>query len=203
MATKTVRVSDLSGQQIPDDDQGARLIVEHPDYQEPIGLDVVPDEVQQHLSDENSRFVVVSLQTADAPNPQRYILSFEEFDRLFQGGDAQRVLEEAYSTQQQDREAQSGRRGRGRRAVASGTRERIDYTSSEHAGMPHRGTISEAEKEYVRNHLDEVNRRREEQGHAPIDPADPRDAAKYSFEPPVNGGPADADTSSEGREPKT
>ena len=55
MATKTVRVSDLSGQQIPDDDQGARLIVEHPDYQEPIGLDVVPDEVQQHLSDENSR----------------------------------------------------------------------------------------------------------------------------------------------------
>ena len=69
--------------------------------------------------------------------------------------------------------------------------------------MPHRGTISEAEKEYVRNHLDEVNRRRKEQGHAPIDPADPRDAAKYSFEPPVNGGPADADTSSEGREPKT
>ena len=195
MATKTVRVSDLSGQQIPDDDQGARLIVEHPNYQEPIGLDVVPEEVQQHLSDENSRFVVVFLQTADTPNPQRYILSFEEFVRIFQTGNAQQVLEEAYTTQQTERETQSQRRGRGRRAVASGTRERIDYTSPEHVGQPHRGTISEAEKEHVRNNLEEVNRRRQEQGHDTIDPSDPRMAARYGFEPPVNGGPADADTS--------
>jgi hypothetical protein len=200
MATKTVRVSDLSGQQISEDEQGTRLIVEHPNYQEPIGLDVVTEEVQQYLTDENARFIVVSLHTPDTPNPQRHVLSFDEFERLFQNRDAQQVLEDAYVTQQEEREAQP-RHTRGRRQASAsgtrGTRERIDYTSTEHAGLPHRGTISEAEKDYVRNNLEEVNRRRREQGHDAIDPSDPRMAARYGFDAPVNGGPADVETSAE------
>jgi hypothetical protein len=191
MAQKTIRVSDLSGTQIPDAQQsGARLIVEHPDYTEPIGLDVLADEVAPYLTEENSRFVVLSLSDPDNPNQNRYVISVEEFDRLFQSGDSTSVLQEAFETQQQEQEAAISSRGRGKRGAASGstsTRERIDYASPEHAGMPHRGTISEAEKEQVRNNLDEVNRRRREQGHDEIDPTDPRMATRYGFEPPVNG----------------
>jgi hypothetical protein len=188
MARITVRVSDLSGEQIPDEDSGARLIVEHPDYPEPVGLDVLPDDVEPHLSEENTRFVVVSLQNPENPNPHRYVMSFDDFDRLFQTGDSTSVLRDAFEAQQQERETEISRRGRGRRAVASGTsgtQERVDYTSPNHAGEPHRGTVSEGEKEYVRNNLGVVNNRLREQGHREIDPSDPRMAARYGFPPPV------------------
>ena len=201
MARVEMRVSDLTREPIQDEEQAARLIVEHPDYPEPIGLDVLPQEVEQYLSDENTRFVVLSLENPETPNPQRFVLPFADFDTLFQSGGSQQVLADAYTTQQQEREEQTTRRGRrGRRAVASGThstRKRIDYTAPERAGQPHRGSISEAEKEYVRENLETVNRRRREHGHPELDPSNPRDAAKYGFEPPVNGGPADADTSTE------
>ena len=190
MARVTVRISDLSGNQIQDEQSGARLIVEHPDYQEPIGLDVLTEEVQPHLTEENSRFVVVSLEEPNNPEQTRHVMSIDDFDRLFQSGDSTSVLQEAFETQQQERDTALSSRGSGKRAAASGstgTRERIDYSSPEHAGKPHRGTISEAEKEYVRNNLDEVNRRNREQGHPEIDPNDSRMAARYGFEPPVNG----------------
>jgi hypothetical protein len=190
MARVTVRVSDLSGTQIPDEQSGARLIVEHPDFSEPIGLDVLAEEVQPHLSEENSRFVVLSMAEAENPNQQRYVMSLKDFERLFQTGDSTSVLQSAVETQQQEREAEISSRGSRKRAATSGTtgsRERIDYSSPEHAGKPHRGTISESEKEYVRNNLEEVNWRNREQGQPEIDPSDPRMAARYGFEPPVNG----------------
>src|SRR3954469_4246765 len=184
MARITVRVSDLSGNQIPDDEAGGRLIVEHPDYPEPVGLDVLPDDVLPYLAEENSRFVVVSVLRADDPNPPRYVMTFADFENLFQTGESASVLQEAFQAQQQEREAEAPRRGRGRRQD-SGTRERIDYTSPDHAGEPHRGTVSEGEKEYVRNNLGVVNNRLREQGHREIDPSDPRMAARYGFPPPV------------------
>ena len=45
MARVEIRVSDLTRQPIEDEEQAARLIVEQPDYPEPIGLDVLPDEI--------------------------------------------------------------------------------------------------------------------------------------------------------------
>src|SRR5215212_8317535 len=101
MARITVKVSDLTGRQIRDEESGARLIVEHPDYPEPVGLDVLPDEVLPHLNEENSRFVVVSLEDPDNPNPQRYVFSFDDFERLFQTGDSTSTLRSAFQTQQQ------------------------------------------------------------------------------------------------------
>lgn len=197
MAQVTVRVSDLSGNQIPDDQSGTRLIVEHPDFSEPIGLDVLAEEVQPHLSEQATRFVVLSMSDPESPNQERYVMSIEDFEKLFQTGNSTSVLQEAFETQQQERESALSSRGTGKRAAASGstgTRKRIDYSSPEHAGKPHRGTISEAEKEYVRNNLDEVNRRNREQGFPEIDLNDPRTAARYEFPPPVNGGPSDTDT---------
>jgi prephenate dehydratase len=100
MARVTVRVSDLTGNQIPDEQSGARLVVEHPDFSEPIGLDVLAEEVQSHLSEQATRFVVLSLEDPNNPEQQRYVMSIEDFDRLFQTGESTSVLQGAYGTQQ-------------------------------------------------------------------------------------------------------
>jgi hypothetical protein len=60
--------------------------------------------------------------------------------------------------------------------------EKVDYKTLEHAGTPHRGRTTEEEANIVRNNLDVVNRRRIDQGYPPIDPQDPKDAARYGFD---------------------
>jgi hypothetical protein len=57
----------------------------------------------------------------------------------------------------------------------------VNYATLEHAGEPHRGRITEAEKQIVREHLDEVNRRLSEQGIRTIDPADPDMQKRYGL----------------------
>jgi len=197
MARVEMRVSDLTREPIQDEEQAARLIVEHPDYPEPVGLDVLPDEVTQYLDDEATRFVVLSLQTPDNPNPdKRYAMAIEDFNQLFSEGESQNALEQAFANQQEEQKRQhkrrkgvskrgSGRQRRDTRESRQQSRERVDYTSPEHAGEPHRGTISEDEKRYVRENLEEVNQRLSQEGHRTIDPNDPEMAARYSFPPPV------------------
>jgi hypothetical protein len=193
MARVEIRVSDLTRQPIEDEEQAARLIVEHPDFPEPVGLDVLPNEVEPYLDDEATRFVVLSVQTPDNPQPdKRYAMSLDDFNELFQSRDSQSALEEAYGQQQQEqRQQRTRRKGAGRRGgrqqqqPRQRRQERIDYASPEYAGTPHRGTISEDEKRYVRENLEEVNARLDREGHRTIDPNDPKMAADYGFEPPV------------------
>jgi len=189
MARVEIRVSDLTQEPIEDEERAARLIVEHPDYPEPIGLDALPDEISPHLTDEASRFVVVSVEDPGNPTPQRYALSLADFNDMFAQGNADAALEQAY-VQQQELEQQTRRRrrsGTGRRQQTHSRqqRERINYATPEHAGEPHRGTISEAEAEIVRNNLEDVNDRLRRDGYREIDPSDPEIAARYKFPPPV------------------
>ena len=58
---------------------------------------------------------------------------------------------------------------------------KVEYASPEHAGEPHRGRITEAEKAYVREHLDQVNRRLRGKGMRTIDPADPTMRERYGL----------------------
>ncbi len=61
--------------------------------------------------------------------------------------------------------------------------ERIDYSSPEHAGKPHRGRVTEAEASYVREHFDEVNQRLSSEGLRQLDPADPKTKQRYGLSP--------------------
>jgi hypothetical protein len=188
MARVEIRVSDLTEEPIREGTESTRLIVEHPDYPEPVGLDVLPDEVTPYLTDENARFVVVSLEAPDNANPTRHVLSLDEFNHLFQNTDAETALERAFAGQQEEQRSRrrGGRRGSRRQASDSRQRgERVDYASPEHAGEPHRGTVSEAEAEIVRDNLDEVNERLRRDGYREVDPRDPEMAARYKFPPPV------------------
>ncbi|MDQ3960570.1 MAG: hypothetical protein M3255_09960 [Pseudomonadota bacterium] len=195
MARVEIRVSDLTRQPIEDEEQAARLIVEHPDYPEPIGLDVLPDEVKPYLDEEATQFVVLSLEEPDNPHPdKRYAMALDDFNELFQTGDSETALNEAFAQQQEEqRQQRSRRKGAGRRGgrqrqqrePRQRRQERIDYTSPEYAGTPHRGTISEEEARYVRENLEAVNERLDREGHRTIDPTDPKMAADYRFPPPV------------------
>jgi hypothetical protein len=180
MATVTVKVSDLTGNPIGEAELGARLIVEHPDFSEPIGLDVKSDEVSPYLSEEETRFVVLSYRSSEEADEVRYVLPLEEFESLFKKENSTTALQNALQTQQQERERQPRRGGR---RQGEERRQRVDWASPERAGEPHRGTISEAEKAYVRVHLDEVNVRLRANTQREIDPNDPEMAQRYGLTP--------------------
>jgi hypothetical protein len=180
MATKTIKVSDLTGEEIGTEESLARLVVEeHPDLPDPVTLEVLPDEVEALLPEEQN-FVRVTYYPATEGGgvPRSLILSVNEFNNLSPERDMAEILSDARRAQQEEDGRRRGRRGR--RATGE-RRQRIDYGSPEFAGMPHRGRVTEAEKAYVRNNLDAVNRRRVEAGHDPIDPANPRQAEKYGL----------------------
>src|SRR5512132_1698880 len=61
------------------------------------------------------------------------------------------------------------------------TEGKIDYSSPEHAGKPHRGRVTEAEAAYVREHFDEVNARLSSEGLRLLDPADAKTKQRYGL----------------------
>ena len=186
MGTITVKVSDLTGEQIPEEGQAARLIVEHPDFADSITLEVLPEEIEEKLPDEDERFVALSYFAPGESSARRFLLPIEEFDDLFQEPESEGILEKLrrvlFATQEEEQEQERGRgRQRRGRRQAGRARQRIDYTSPEHAGEPHRGTISEAERAYVRDNLPEVNERLRGQGIREIDAGDPEMAERYGL----------------------
>ena len=192
MGTQVIvqRVSDISGESVEDESQLTRLIIEHPDYKDPVILEVLPEEVEAELP-QSQEVVIVTYFYPGESEGHKYALTQDQLDNLFQGQHVDEVLERVAKAQQEERHRQEqesrgrvrGRRG-GKQAVIQ-ERPRIDYTSAEHAGEPHRGITSESEKEYVRDNLDEVNERLREKGMRQIDPDDPEMAQRYGLNPPV------------------
>ena len=173
MAVKQVRVSDLSGRQATEE-QFAKLIVhQHPQYQGPITLDVLPEELGE-LPD-SDQYVSIEVIQPGERSGQRVLLSVERFNQLAAGGDMNAILMDAVTAQQPHRPAQPRRRGRGTgdgRARGRGT---VEW------GLPHRGRISPEEATWVREHLDEVQRLRSERGVPLLDPADPKAKERYGL----------------------
>jgi len=187
-----IRVSDLSGRQIEDEGYRAQLVVErHPNFSEPITLDVLPKDISSQIEERDEDFVVLTYYPPEEEQtgPQQVLMPLDEFNTLSTQGDMNEVLENAHRAQEEEQRSRRRvtRRSAGGRRQQQDTRrrERVDYTSAEHAGEPHRGTVSEREAEYVRNNLDEVNARLRQRGHREIDPNDPKMAADYGFPPPV------------------
>ena len=174
MAVKQIRVSDLSGRQASED-QFAKLIVhEHPQYQGPITLDVLPEELGE-LPD-SDQYVSIEVVQPGERSGQRALLSLDRFNQLAGSGDMQAVLMNAVAAQQPQRPAQPRRR-RGRAAKDGQDRGRgkVEW------GLPHRGRISPEEAAWVREHLDEVQQLRSERSLPLLDPADPKTKERYGL----------------------
>jgi Lsr2 len=67
------------------------------------------------------------------------------------------------------------------RTRRAGTEGRIDYSSPEFAGNPHRGRVTEAEAAYVRDNFDKVNKRLSAEGKPMLDPSDPKTKKRYGL----------------------
>jgi hypothetical protein len=65
--------------------------------------------------------------------------------------------------------------------LATAGSEKTDYGTLGHAGKPHKGKTTDAERQLVREHLAEINQRLAAEGLRTIDPADPDHAERYGL----------------------
>jgi hypothetical protein len=146
---------------------------EHPHYQGPITLDVLPEEFGE--LPESDQYVSIEVIQPGERSGQRALLSVDRFNQLASSGDMNAILMNAVDAQQPYRPPQPRRRGRGARDGQATGRRKVEW------GLPHRGRISPEEAAYVREHLDEVQQLRSERGVPLLDPADPRTKERYSL----------------------
>jgi hypothetical protein len=175
MAVKVVHVSDISGKEADEQSLGRLVVHEHPEYADlPVTLEVLPEEIESLQG--ASRFVTVEWIAPGARQGERMVVSLDDFNLLAGAGVMESAVQEALITKHRDRPrgggAPAGRSGRGK----------VNYATLEHAGEPHRGRITEAEKELVRDNLDQVNRRLRDAGLREIDPADQAMRDRYGLE---------------------
>jgi hypothetical protein len=173
---KTVRFSDLSGQLITEEDALARIVVhEHPELGDnPVELEALTDEAMV-IEKAALRVAVVELHLPGEDAPRRVTMDAEAFDRLATDKPMNELLITA-------RPAKPARRPARSAAAAAGRGGRVDYATLEHAGEPHKGKTTDAEKQLVRDHFGEINDRLVTQGLRTISLIDPEHVERYGLE---------------------
>ena len=174
MGQKTVRFSDLSGQLITNDDALARIVVhEHPELVDgPVEIEALTDEAEA-IEQAALRVAVVDLYLPDDLEPRRIVMEADAFDKLASQSPMDELLGAARPVRRSSKPAVSG-----------GSRgDRPDYATLEHAGKPHKGKVTDAEKQLVRDHIDEINQRLAGQGLRTISLADPDHVERYDLHP--------------------
>ncbi len=177
MAVKTVHVSDLSGREADEADLARLVVIEHPEYKElPATLEVLPDEIEGLQSVE--RLVQLDYYAPGERRPQRLTITLDQFNALAKDEGMGAVLMRAIAAANEQRGRTAAlTRGRPKRG-------KVNYASIEHAGEPHRGRITDAEKQLVRDRLDEINERLARDGLRTIDPSDPTMRERYGLGQP-------------------
>jgi hypothetical protein len=143
---KTVRFSDLSGEIITRDDSLARIVIqEHPELGgSPVEIEVLADEA---LAMEKAavQVAVADLYLPGEDEPRRVAVDVDAFDQLATDKPMHELLITARPA---------------RRSVRGGAGgDRPNYASLEHAGKPHKGKVTDAEKRLVREHFHQINER--------------------------------------------
>lgn len=173
MGQKTVRFSDLSGQLIMDDDVPARVVVcEHPGLGEgPVEIEALAAEARA-IEQAAMAVAVVDVYYPGEDQPRRVAMEAGAFDQLATDKPMGELLVTA-------RPARRSTRSSG----ASASREsRVNYGTLEHAGKPHKGKVTDAEKQLVREHFDEINERLAGQRMRTISLTDPEHIERYGLE---------------------
>ena len=172
MGQKTVRFSDLSGQLIMHDDALARIVVhEHPELGDgPVEIETLTDEAEA-MEEAALRVAVIDLYLPDDIEPRRIVMEADAFDKLATQSSMAELLTAARPVRRGAKSSSSGSRG-----------DRLDYATREHAGKPHKGKITDTEKQLVRDHLDEINERLAGQGLRAISLTDPEHVERYGLQ---------------------
>jgi hypothetical protein len=173
MGQKTVRFSDLSGQLIMHDDALARIVVhEHPELGDvPVEIEALTEEAET-IEDAALRVAVIDLYLPDDIEPRRIVMEADAFDKLATQSSMAELLTAARPVRRSTKApASGGSRG-----------DRLDYTTLEHAGKPHKGKITDTEKQLVHDHLDEINERLTGQGLRTISLSEPEHVERYGLQ---------------------
>ncbi|MFJ9442426.1 hypothetical protein ACIRRH_11205 [Kitasatospora sp. NPDC101235] len=173
MGQKIIRFSDLTGKHAENDGDLVRVVVlQHPDLTDgPVEIDALAGELGE-VRELALDLVTVELHHPDRAEPQTVVMEAEAFDRLASAAPMAEVLRGARPAA---RAATSGT------AVAAG-RERVNYASLEHAGRPHKGRTTDAEKHLVQQHLDEINERLAAEGVRTIDLENVEHVTRYGLD---------------------
>jgi hypothetical protein len=178
---KTVRFSDLTGELILDDSALARIVVhEHPELGDsPVEIEALADEATA-IEKEGVQVAVVDLYFPDDDQPHRVAMDVDAFDRLATDKPMSELLASARPAKRAPRAT-----------TAATTRDsRVNYATLEHAGKPHKGKTTDAEKQLVHDHLDEINKRLTDDGLRTISLDDPEHVDRYGLEDLVADEPA-------------
>lgn len=174
MAQRMVSFSDLTNKIIDDDEDVVRIVIEqHPALQNgPVELEAAQDEIDVIRK---SALSVVSLKLyqGDGSEPETVTMEIETFNQLAGERDMVDVIRRAgpaYPPRKQTRHAPVP------------TLDKLDYSTLEHAGKPHRGKTTEAEKETVRNNLTAINERLKRDGIRTIDLDNAEHVARYGLD---------------------
>jgi hypothetical protein len=173
MAQRLVRFSDLTNK-IIDDDEVVRIVIEqHPALQNgPVELEAAADEIEA-IRTSVLNVVSLKLYPGDGSAPETVTMEVEAFDKLAGDTDMAEVLRQAQPAYPPRKTA---------KPTAASAADKLDYASLEHAGKPHRGKTTDAEKEIVRNNLDKINERLEREGQRTIRLNDGEMVARYGLE---------------------
>ncbi len=172
MGQKTVRFSDLSGAIIGRDDDAARIVIrEHPELGDsPVEIDVLADEAAA-IEKAALRVAVVDLYLPGEDEPRRVAVDADSFDELATDTAMSELLTRARPARRSSRtSAASPPRG-----------DRGSYASLEQAGNPHRGAVTDTEKQLVREHFDNINERLAAAGQRTISLADREHVERYGL----------------------
>lgn len=173
MVQRMIRFSDLSNKMIEDDDLMRVVVEKHPALEEgPVELEVLADEGKAILK---SALNVVSLKVyqGDGSEPETVTMEIEAFNAQATGMDIADVLRRAAPAYAPRKKAT---------APAAPVGDKIDYSSLENAGTPHRGRITDAEKKTVRENLEAINERLARDGVRTIELSDAQMVERYGLE---------------------
>jgi len=189
MTKREVSFSDLSGQMASSPDGLIPLVVT--DYPNSDPDQRVRIEVTQEEMDKLGKLAIdaVGLETEATDEEERrtrFVIPAGKFATLTTVAPMEEVLANAEPVvpSKPQRHSSGERRSHNERADGSPL---INYNEPDNAGLPHKGKIGEQEAAFVRDNLEQVNARRVEAGHEPIDPTNPVHVKRYGF--PVPGQP--------------
>lgn len=173
MGQKVIRFSDLTGKHVDDDAQLVRIVVQdHPDLEDgPVEIEALAEELSA-VEELALDLVTFELHYPDADEPQTVVMEVEAFNRLVSAGSMAEVL----------RGAKRVTRTIPSQVQPAAAKDRINYASLEHAGKPHKGRTTDAEKQLVQQHLDQINEQLAAQSIRIIDLTNPDHVARYGLE---------------------
>src|SRR6266571_6027344 len=137
----------------------------------PVEIEALTEEAEA-IEEAALQVAVIDLYLPDDIEPRRIVMEADAFDKLATQNSMAELLTAARPVRRSTRSSASG----------SSRGDRLDYATREHAGKPHKGKITDTEKQLVRDHLDEINERLTAQGLRVISLSDPEHVERYGLQ---------------------